>query len=278
MNSTWYPPPSRPRPVEGGLKVRSARGDIGATWWSERFVAVLKDIGLNSRLQRGRTYARAGQVISLDVDAGMVTAQVQGSRTRPYRIRIGITAYGKLEWTKLERALADNAWYAAKLLAGEMPDDIEDVFANLGLPLFPASADELSMDCSCPDWEIPCKHLAAVFYLLAEAFDDDPFTILAWRGREREELLANLQATRSGGSPAADHAERIGKPLTECIDSYFSLQADLPTTRPTTNHGASLLDQLPPVDVVLRGHAIAELLRPAYATLATQSRQPDEHR
>ena len=66
-----------------------------------------------------------------------------------------------------------------------MPDDIEDVFAGVGLSLFPASAGELSLDCSCPDWEVPCKHLAATFYLLAESFDDDPFRILAWRGRPR---------------------------------------------------------------------------------------------
>jgi uncharacterized Zn finger protein len=271
VSSNWYPPPARPRPVDGGLKARTTRGEFAATWWSERFIAVLNDIGIQSRLQRGRRYARAGQVISFDVDAGMVTARVQGSRARPYRIRIGITAYGKLEWAKLERALADDAWYAARLLAGEMPDDIEDVFTRLGLPLFPASTGELSMDCSCPDWEIPCKHIAAVFYLLAEAFDDDPFTILAWRGREREELLGKLQAARSGGPPAADHAEQTGTPLTDCLDSYFSLQANLPATLPATTIGAGLLDQLPPVDVALRGHTIVELLRPAYLTLANHA-------
>jgi uncharacterized Zn finger protein len=267
VNSNWYPPPSRPRPVDGGLKARSTRGVIGSTWWSERFIAVLHDIGVDSRLQRGRHYARAGQVISVDVDAGMVTAQVQGSRVRPYRVRIGVTAYGKLEWAKLESALADNAWYAAKLLAGEMPDDIEDVFTRLGLPLFPASAGQLSMDCSCPDWELPCKHIAAVFYLLAEAFDDDPFAILAWRGRERNELLDNLQAARSGGPPPADHAEHAGTPLTDCLNTYYTLQADLPATRSATSTGADLLDQVPAVDVSLRGHNVVELLRPAYLAL-----------
>jgi uncharacterized Zn finger protein len=268
VSSNWYPPPARPRPVDGGLKARSTRGAIPATWWSERFIAVLNNIGLQSRLQRGRTYARAGQVISLDIDAGKVTAQVQGSRARPYRVRIGITAYGKLEWAKLEHALADDAWYAAKLLTGEMPDDMEDVFTRLGLSLFPASAGDLSMDCSCPDWEVPCKHVAAVFYLLAEAFDDDPFTILAWRGREREELLGNLQTARSGGPPAADHAEQIGTPLADCLDSYFTRPAGLPTTRPATSYGVSLLDQVPPVDVTVRGYTVIELLRPAYLALA----------
>ena len=179
----WWPPASRPRAVEGGLKARSTRGAIAQTWWSGRFIAVLEAIIVGGRLQRGRNYARRGQVLSMDVTAGLVSALVQGSRVQPYRVRIGLDAFGQPEWAAAERALAGSAWYSAKLLAGEMPEDIEDVFAELGLALFPASATELSMYCSCPDWQVPCKHIAAVFYLLAEAFDDDPFRILAWRGR-----------------------------------------------------------------------------------------------
>ena len=264
MNKSWYPPPSRPRPVQGGLKARSARGAIARTWWSERFIAVLEDIGLGNRLQRGRTYARKGQVISLEVDPGSVTAEVQGSRARPYRIRIGIPAFGKSEWAHVERSLAENAWYTAKLLSGEMPDDIEDVFAGLGLALFPATARELSLDCSCPDHAVPCKHLAATFYLLAESFDDDPFRILAWRGRSREDLLDNLNAARSDRSPAADSTEHRGVPLEDCLQSYFAVQGDLPRPSPQITSGTSLLDQLPPVDVALRGSPLTELLRPAY--------------
>jgi uncharacterized Zn finger protein len=99
------------------------------------------------------------------------------------------------------------------------------------------------MDCSCPDWEVPCEHHA--FYLLAEAFDDDPFTILAWRGREREDLLSNLHAGRSDGPPAADHAEQTGPPLADRFDSYFVIQAELPTTSPALSSSTALLDQLP---------------------------------
>jgi uncharacterized Zn finger protein len=255
--------------VKGGLKARSTRGTIGQTWWSGRFVAVLEDIGLGNRLQRGRTYARRGQVISLDINAGLVTARVQGSRTQPYRVRIGITAYGKAEWARLERALAGNAWYAAKLLAGEMPEDIENVFTEVGLSLFPSAPGKLSLDCSCPDQEVPCKHIAAAFYLLAEAFDEDPFTILAWRGRGREDLLANLQAARSGGPPAAGQAAGAGTPLADCIGSYFSMRAALPTTAPPATPSDALLSQLPPVDLTVRGRPLAELLRPAYLALGT---------
>ena len=270
MSNDWYPP-SRPRAVDGGLKARSTRGAIGQSWWSGRFVAVLEDIGMGNRLQRGRNYARKGQVIALDVDAGSVVARVQGSRARPYRVRIGLTAYGKLDWAKLERALAENAWYTAKLLAGEMPEDIEDVFAGLGLPLFPTSAGTLSMDCSCPDAEVPCKHIAAAFYLLAETFDEDPFTILAWRGRDREDLLANLRAARTNGPPAADDAELVGPSLADCLDTYFTRQAGIPRTSPARTGSTGLLDQLPPIDTAVRGSSLTQLLRPAYEAFGASS-------
>lgn len=267
--SRWFPPPSRPRPVEGGIRARSKRGTIAQTWWSERFIGVLESIGLGNRLDRGRNYARAGQVLELAVAPGVVTAVVQGSRVRPYRVRIGITAFDKTEWAQVSRALVDNAWYTAKLLAGEMPEDIEDVFTSVGLALFPTTARDLSMDCSCPDGQVPCKHLAAVFYLLAESFDTDPFAILGWRGRDREDLLAALNALRSGGAPAADHWERVGAavPLADVMDSYFRLQGRIPLRGPAQSRSDSLLDQLPDTPLVIRGRNIVELLRPAYLTL-----------
>ena len=304
MSRPWFPfgESSRPLPVEGGLKARSTRGAIGHTWWSGRFIAVLESIIVGGRLERGRNYARRGQVISLDVAAGMVSALVQGSRVQPYRVQIGLKAFTKREWAQLERALADSAWYSAKLLAGEMPEDIEDVFGMLGLALFPASSAELGMRCSCPDWEVPCKHIAAVFYLLAEAFDDDPFRILAWRGRDREELLAGLHAARAaseagpatargpapapeggpdappGSAPAPTAARQpavagVGAvvPLADCLDAYFAVRAPLPVTSPAATSSAALLDQLPVVTIAARGEPLTELLRPAYLAFGEQA-------
>lgn len=154
-----------------------------------------------------------------------------------------------------------------------MPEDIEDVFTGLGLSLFPTAASELSMDCTCPDWEVPCKHIAAVFYLLAEAFDDDPFTILAWRGRRREDLLANLHSARSAGPASADRAERAGTPLADRLDTYYALQAELTPPAPPTGASTDLLDQLPAVGIAIRGTPLTELLRPAY--LAVDQRDID---
>ncbi|WP_240629710.1 SWIM zinc finger family protein [Specibacter cremeus] len=183
-------------------------------------------------------------------------------------MRIGITAFGKAEWAAVEEALAGNAWYVATLLAGEMPADIEDVFTAVGLSLFPRSAGELSLDCSCPDWEVPCKHLAAVFYLLAEQFDEDPFRILAWRGREREELLGRMHSADTGGPDE----KSTGAPLTEVLDAFFVPPVPVPRRR-THAVGGLLVDQAPPVEVTVRSRPLAEVLRPAYEAMrATEER------
>lgn len=266
--SSWYAPPSKPRPVDSGLKARSTRGAIALTWWSERFVDVLESIGVGGRLERGRSYARKGQVVDLTIDAGTVTARVPGSRARPYRVRIGLAAFGKAEWTKVTQVLADDAWYAARLLSGDMPDDIEDVFASVGLSLFPSSPRELSMDCTCPDWEVPCKHLAAVFYLLAESFDADPFGIFAWRGRDRQDLLDALSALRTGSVPA-DRGDRedAAMPLSACLDAYFIAPAELAQHVVASAPSDAVLDQVPTVDIAARGTSLIDLLRPVYLAL-----------
>lgn len=256
----WFPK-STPRAVEGGLRAKSARGQISATWWSSRFIEVLEASGMGNRLTRGRNYARRGQVLSLSLDAGLVTASVQGSRPRPYRVRIGIMAYGKDVWARIEERLASDAWFVAQLLAGEMPPDIEDVFTDLGLALFPSGTRDLALDCSCPDWEVPCKHLAAVFYLLAERFDEDPFTILAWRGRDRDDLLARLNAA---SVPVEDDDE--GVPLAEVLDVFWVAGPYAPAGR--GGERRSVLDELPAVPVAVRGKPIVDALRPAYEAFA----------
>ncbi len=267
MTDRFYPA-SKPRAVDGGIKARSKRGAIAQTWWSGRFIQVLEDMGLGGRLQRGRRYARAGQVIDMAVAAGLVSAQVQGSRPRPYRVRISIAAFDKAEWARLEQALADQAWYAAQLLAGSMPEDLEEVFAQAGLPLFPASGKDMSMDCSCPDWGVPCKHVAAVCYLLAESFDEDPFRILAWRGRDREDLLDNLRALRSSSATRGSAPRTRVAPLTECLAAYFVPAAALPRYEPAQLPVDAVLRQLPDVPLDVRGIPLAELLRPAYLRMA----------
>jgi uncharacterized Zn finger protein len=302
MSDGRWPPRSKPRRVEGGIKARTTRGAIGKSWWSRRFLAVLESFPFAGRLARGRSYARAGQVLSLAVRPGEVTASVQGSRPKPYRVTVLLDPFPALVWARVEVALAEQAIYSARLLAGEMPPDIEDVFAAAGAPLFPQRQQDLTMSCSCPDHAVPCKHLAATFYLLAEAFDEDPFQILHWRGRDRESLLTRLRALRDP-TPSVDHepkdmigrasgAEPHDRPAVEMVgaalaladlasptlaesldrlslDRFWLPPVPLPARQPTLDTEPDLLlRQLPTPSPALGGTGLVEALRPAYHRFA----------
>lgn len=162
---------------------------------------MLEGFNLGARLQRGRSYARRGQVLSIAIEAGSVAAEVQGSRPKPYQVRIEVKPIAKPEWRKLAKVVSGQAIFAAKLLGGEMPQDIEKAFESAGLSLFPQRYNDLKTDCSCPDWSNPCKHIAAVYYLLGEEFDRDPFLIFQLRGMGREEFLGTLGESAAESAP-----------------------------------------------------------------------------
>ena len=186
----------RPIKVKDGIKARSERGEIGSTWWSKRWIKVLESFSMGTRLTRGRSYARQGQVISIDVEPGIVKARVQGSMPKPYNVKIKLKPLSDQNWEKVTAAMASQAIFAAKLLAGEMPTNIEEAFHAVHLSLFPTAVSDLETDCTCPDWANPCKHIAAVYYLLAERFDEDPFLIFKLRGRTKERIIQTLRAKR----------------------------------------------------------------------------------
>ncbi len=275
---------ARPIRVEGGIKARSKRGAIGEQWWSQRFIAVLESGGIGGRLARGRSYARAGQVLDFKLSQGKVTAQVQGSRPRPYQVHIQVLPLTKKQWQRVLAALASQALFRAKLLAGEMPHEIEDVFAEAGTPLFPRLASDLDMRCSCPDWGVPCKHLAAVCYVLAEEFDRDPFAMLAWRGKPRDGLLAALRelqgAPAGSGAPASRPALDVpARPLSEDLESFWSPGLSPARLRALTIAPAPaapdlLLRMFPPPPVPVRGQDLAGVLAPAYQAFAAAPEPP----
>jgi len=221
--SYWgYFPKSTPIPVEGGIKARTKRGQFGEHWWAQHWIAVLESFGWDNRLRRGRTYARKGQVMNIDVRPGQVVARVQGSRRTPYAVRIEIAPLNDDQWERAIDAMAQQALFAAQLLAGEMPLEIEQAFQAAGVSLFPTSHD-VGMSCSCPDWAVPCKHIAAVYYLLGEEFDRDPFLLFTLRGRTREQVMEALQARRAAGAPPVEDAVQEGEPAPQ----VEPLEADL---------------------------------------------------
>jgi uncharacterized Zn finger protein len=228
---SWYTD-WKPRPTietDEGIKAKSKRGAFVKSWWATRWLASMERLMDRGRLGRGRSYARKGQVLSLTEETGRITAEVQGSRRRPYSVTIQVEPIEEPAWERVIEALAERPIFMAQLLAGEMPQDIEEVFASVGLSLFPARAADLEMDCSCPDWAEVCKHLAAVHYILAERFDEDPFLIFRLRGRSQEEILAALSQQGSAGladeTPVPEHTPAPA--LSESLDAYWQTGEEL---------------------------------------------------
>lgn len=197
MSSEWGKRPKRPPPPDG-VRVKK----LGTTWWGQRWIGSLEHFSREylSRLGRGRSYARGGRVHDLQIGPGKVTALVTGSEAVPYEVTIGMEAFSARTWNAAIAAMAKEARFAAELLAGRMPQDIDAVFKSSKCSLFPRKSHDLETDCSCPDWASPCKHVAAVHYVLGEAFDKDPFLLFELRGRSREQVLHALSRLRSSGT------------------------------------------------------------------------------
>ena len=223
-----------PRLPSPGIKAHTQRGAFGKSWWASRWIAALERLVNTGRLARGRSYARTGQVISLDVSREGVQAVVQGSRPEPYTVEIRFKRLSDQAWERVIDAMAAQALYAARLLSGEMPEQIEEVFASVGTSLFPAEKNDMRTKCSCPDTANPCKHIAAVHYLLGERFDEDPFLMFLLRGRSQQEIVAALRERRAGpDSDASIEAESTveldlstfwsAPPQTEEVALHFAL-------------------------------------------------------
>jgi uncharacterized Zn finger protein len=188
----WYTP-STPKEVKGGIKAQNQRGSFARKWWGKRWIEVLENFRIGARLTRGKSYARKGQVASLNIEKGVVKAKVQGSRSGMYTVEVRLKPFKKKEWDQIINAITENPAFAASLLSGEMPLEMEEHLSSIGLSLFPQKRRDLETWCSCPDSSNPCKHIAAVFYLMAEAFDENPFLLFSLRGMEREDFLEKLQ-------------------------------------------------------------------------------------
>jgi uncharacterized Zn finger protein len=288
-----FPRKSKPRRVAGGIKTRSRHGAIGETWWSRRWIQVLESFNMGARLGRGRSYARQGQITSLDIQVGQVEALVQGSRARPYRVVIHLKPLSNKDWAKVTDAMAAKALFAAKLLSGEMPQNIEEAFHEAKRPLMPESSRELVTDCSCPDWANPCKHIAAVYYIMAERFDEDPFMIFKLRGRTKEDLIEELRAKRTVKEPAdtpgavsvcvtgetGRDTTDVAVPLASCLDAFWRAGPELDIFvihPPVPEVARAVLRRLGAAPLEFGGPPVDNLLAQAYdaATEAAQRESP----
>lgn len=277
----WDFPPSKPLPAEGGIATSRQRGAMAEAWWSKRFVDVLESFGLGGRMQRGRRYARAGQVLSLDVAPGRISAKVQGSRRTPYTATVVTAPPTPEQWARIADAMRARVGFVARLLEGEVPHELEAVFTDAGAQLFPRSWREVGAECSCPDWESPCKHLAAALYVFADRLDRDPWLLLAWRGSTRDELLGALAPATTGDAGSTSSRVPTWWPLTPGTVS-----------RATPAHTGAAIDLPPPetpeVPTIVLRRLAAELapaggeatidvrLAPAYVAFASGPQLTDE--
>ncbi|MEI8256991.1 MAG: SWIM zinc finger family protein [Deltaproteobacteria bacterium] len=203
--------PKRPPPARGIVAKTT-----GSTWWAQRWTSALAQLSYDysNRLARGRTYARAGRTHDLEVKAGGVVAKVTGSRPTPYTVKIRLAKLTDAQWKGATEAMTVRAGFAAMLLAGEMPPEIDEAFAAGGASLFPTGAQDLTTECSCPDVANPCKHVAATHYVLAEALDRDPFLLFELRGRTKLQVLDALRNARADerAEPAPAPVARKARP------------------------------------------------------------------
>lgn len=204
MARDYYYKSTKPKAARDGIKARSRRGAFATSWWAQRWIAALERLVDSGRLSRGRSYARKGQVLSIEETKDGIAARVQGSRPSPYKIKIQITPLNDAQWEQVFDALAEQAIFTAQLLAGEMPQEIESAFEAVKISLFPDRRSDLKTECSCPDYSNPCKHIAATHYILGERFDEDPFLIFRLRGRTQEQVMAALRQRRAGGAETAE--------------------------------------------------------------------------
>lgn len=278
-----YPPPAPPKlpPPAHGIKARK----FGETWWAQRWIGALERIGggYAARLRRGRTYARQGRVHDLAVVRGVVRARATGSRPQPYEVTIRLAPLPDATWERATRAMAEKALFAARLLAGAMPPEIEEAFRAGGASLFPERAGDLVTACSCPDWANPCKHVAAVHYVLGEFLERDPFLLFELRGRSKATVLAALRRLRAAAAEPASKPARRPRPKGGGVtlrrvspDAYAGFQAPVADLRfrieAPAGEGALLRQLGTPASWRLAATP-RELLQPVVARAAALARE-----
>jgi len=254
-------------------------------WWAQRWIDVLESFGWRRRLERARIYAREGKVLSLAFQGPQVVAKVQGTAPEPYDVSLSLDPFSNEQWGYVIEEMSQRAIFAAKLLAGEMPQNIEEAFTAAGLSLFPFSKFDIHSKCSCPDPVNPCKHIGAVYYVLGDHFSQDPFILFQLRGRTKRQTIEALRQVRSTHTQAAPEtaqtaAIRFTPPK---LDQQFweykaQLDASLVVIAPPPGSETVLdvlgdipLEPQPANGVPTTSQAAMETLRQIYARVAQQA-------
>lgn len=284
------PPPSvKPRRVRGGVRLVAREWPLRIEWVGRTWMDTVTSVASEEALREGFEYARSGQARGLDFEPGRIVSAVQGRALRAYRVAIEAPVFSEDQWERIVSAMSDQAIFGAKMLAGEMPESIAELFTSLGLQLFP-KAEELRCSCSAPDETPWCKHACCVAILVAEALEKHPFEIFALRGLAPGLLLERLREQRAEASAStpggvmspvggAGSAERMpSRPLEACADDFWdagSALADIetPLRRPEVSH--ALLRRLGPSPFTEARFPLVGLLATCYDTISQSALQQD---
>jgi len=171
------------------------RKSYGNTWWGQQWLNALSDIDYSNRLPRGRTYANKGLARDIVIHQNNISAKVQGSRPTPYRVKFTIPPFSAKAQASIVALLTANPLLLSKLLNRVLPEELKHLCDAQNITLFPASWDDLEGSCSCPDWAVPCKHMAAVLYLVANEIDKNPFQVFQLRNFDLFQTLAAMGYT-----------------------------------------------------------------------------------
>lgn len=176
-----------------GIRSQDPRGGASRSWWSRRWLESLESMGVGGRLARGRAYAVSGQIVSLRIAGPRVEAQVVGARSDPYNVTVDFSLPSDDARRAVLSALRSDPMLVARLFAGDLPLEVEELFRRVGVRLFPGGklapgVYDVTLSCSCPDWANPCKHTCAVMLILGEEIARRPMTLLEFRGIEEGDL------------------------------------------------------------------------------------------
>ena len=176
-----------------GIRAQESRSGSGRSWWSRRWRQIMESMGLGARLGRGRNYAVSGQVVSLKIAGPHIEAEIVGTRPDPYTVTIDFRAPEGAARERIVERLRAEPITVARLLADDLPTEVETFFRDEGFDLFPGGKlgpgrYDMTTKCTCPDYANPCKHSSAVLLLLGEEVTRRPATLLEFRGIPLEEL------------------------------------------------------------------------------------------
>ncbi len=246
-------PAVNPRKVRGGVRIPVSDPIATTSWTSQRWLRLMEQATDGHTLLEGQEYAREGQTKRFAFAAGKIESTIQGRAFKPYTTTLSIQPFTPEHWDKAVAAMSEGAIYAAKLLAGELPSNIEDVFSPLGLRLVPTQSSDIVAKCNCGHAEALaavgreragdptrtaiapwCKHAVCTGYLLASRLTEDPFLIFTLRGLDPADLVDRLRQRRAvvgaalGVTPiyqqrVAGASEVPNTPLLDSIANYWSM-------------------------------------------------------